>query len=110
YLYVKSATAACPTRSAPIIIQGSYAITFDIIPVCTDNELSLSIGNITGEPNIPFEIRVFRKFTSVIEETIPVVSIPPTGSFLIEYGDPNPARAWIRTPGEYQIQIAQVQS
>ncbi len=114
YLYVKSATAACPTRSAPIIIQGSYAMTFDIVPICADNEVSLSLTNITGEPNIPFEIRVFRKFTNIIEETIPVPEILPTGSFLIRYNDPdaiiNQSRVWLRTPGEYQIQIVQVQS
>jgi gliding motility-associated-like protein len=106
YVYLKSTGASCPTRSVPIVINGTYAINFDFEPVCDGLDLSLSLINITGEPGIPIEIQVFKKFTNVMVESIPVSSIPPTNSYRIEYA----SHPWLQSPGEYQIQIVQVQS
>ena len=106
FIYIKSTGVSCPTRSAPIVIGGAYAIDFELEPICDELELSLALTNITGEPSIPFEIQVFRKFTNVMVESIPVASIPPTQSYLIEYA----SHAWLQSPNEYQIQIVQVQS
>src|SRR5690606_27186101 len=53
-----------------------------------------------------FEIQVYRKFTNILVESIPVASIPPTRSYLIEYA----THVWLQSPNEYQIQIVQVQS
>jgi gliding motility-associated-like protein len=88
------------------VIGGAYAIDFELEPICDELELSLALTNIAGEPSIPFEIQVFRKFTNVMVESIPVASIPPTQSYLIEYA----SHAWLQSPNEYQIQIVQVQS
>ncbi len=106
YVYIRSGGASCPTRTAPIVIQGAYAINFDIEPICSGNELSISITNITGEPGIPIEIHVYKKFTNVMVDNIAVASIPPTRSYFIDYA----THVFLQSPGEYQIQIIQVQS
>ncbi|SKC55761.1 gliding motility-associated C-terminal domain-containing protein [Ohtaekwangia koreensis] len=106
YIFAKGASALCATRQGPFTIDGVYAITFDIVPICNNNEVSISLTNITGEPGIPFEIQVFKKFTNIVLETYPVSSIPVTGSVLLEYAD----HPFLQLPDEYQIQINQVQS
>ncbi|HEX5171392.1 MAG TPA: gliding motility-associated C-terminal domain-containing protein [Cyclobacteriaceae bacterium] len=106
YVYMRSGGVSCATRTAPIVIQGAYAINFDIEPVCTGNELSISITNITGEPGLPIEIQIYKKFTNVQVDNIQVASIPPTNSYLIDYA----THVFLQSPGEYQIQIVQVQS
>ena len=106
YVFAKGASALCATRQGPFTIDGVYALTFDIVPICNDNEVSISLTNITGEPGTPFEIQVFKKFTSTALETTPVASIPITGSVLLEYND----HTFLQLPDEYQIQITQVQS
>jgi gliding motility-associated-like protein len=106
YVYIRSTGISCPTRSAPIAIGGAYAIDFDIEPMCNERDLSISLTNITGEPNIPIEIQIYKRFTNVLVETIPVSSIPPTHSYFIEYA----THPWLQSPGDYQIQIVQVQS
>jgi gliding motility-associated-like protein len=104
FVYMKSNAASCPTRSAAIDINGTQALTFDIQAQCVGTDLSISLINITGEPNLPFEISVFRKFTNVLVETIPVSSIPVTGSVYLDNED----HAFLRTAEEYQIQLVQV--
>jgi gliding motility-associated-like protein len=104
FVYIKSNSAACPTRSAAIDIQGIFAISFDIQPQCTGNKLSIALINIVGEPNVPFEIWVYKKFTNVVLETIPETSIPATGSVFLAYDD----HSFLRISDEYQIQIVQI--
>jgi gliding motility-associated-like protein len=106
YVFAKGASALCATRQGPFTIDGVYALTFDIVPICNDNKVSISLTNITGEPGTPFEIQVFKKFTSTAMENTPVASIPVTNSVLLEYDD----HPFLQLPDEYQIQITQVQS
>ncbi len=106
YVFAKGASALCATRQGPFTIDGVYALTFDIVPICNDNEVSIALTNITGEPGTPFEIQVFKKFTSTAMETTPVASIPVTNSVLLDYDD----HTFLQLPDEYQIQITQVQS
>jgi gliding motility-associated-like protein len=107
YIFAKTTSALCPTRQGPFTIDGVYALSFDILPICNDNEISIALTNITGEkPGVPFEIHIFEKFTSTPMEIIPVPEIPVTGSVTLNYDE----RAFLRLPDEYQIQIQQVQS
>lgn len=106
YVYIRSTGAGCPTRSAPIAINGTYAIDFDIETFCDNRKLSLSLTNITGEPGVPITIDVYKKFTNVKVDAIDVASIPATGSYLIEHA----THPWLQSPGEYQIQVVQLQS
>ena len=105
YVYIRSTGAGCPTRSAPINIGGAFALDFDIVPFCDDRKLSLSLTNITAEPGVPIRIDIYRKFTDILVESIPV-TIPATNSYLLEHA----AHPWLQSPGEYQIQLEQLQS
>jgi gliding motility-associated-like protein len=106
YIFAKTGAALCPTRQGPFTVEGVYALSFDITPICEDNEVSIALTNLTGEPGLPFEILIFRKFTATPLETIPVSQIPVTGSYRLAYDDYD----FLRTTDEYQIQIQQVQS
>jgi gliding motility-associated-like protein len=104
FVYMKSSASVCPTRSAPIEVFGVYAISFEIEPQCDNNELSISLINIVAEPEIPFEIKIFRKFTSELVESIPVVSVPATGSIYLDKTE----HSFLQFSDEYQIQITQI--
>ncbi|HEY9047794.1 MAG TPA: hypothetical protein VIN08_17930, partial [Ohtaekwangia sp.] len=106
FVFAKSSAALCATRQGSFPIDGVYSISFDIVSECANNEVSISLTNLTGEPGTPIEIQVFKKFTNIIMETIPVASIPATSSVLLEYAD----HPFLQLPDEYQIQINQVQS
>jgi gliding motility-associated-like protein len=106
YVYMKSNGSTCTTRSAAVDISGIYALSFDIQPICVGNELSLSLNNLTGEPNSQIDLNVYRKFTNVLVQTIIIPSIPPTGSYLLDYN----AYTFLQNPDEYQLQLSQLTS
>jgi gliding motility-associated-like protein len=106
FVYMKSNSSTCTTRSAAVNIAGIYAVSYDIQPICVNNELSLSLINLTGEPGRPVDINVYRKFTNALVQTITIPSIPPTESYLLDYDD----YSFLRTPDEYQIQLSQSSS
>jgi large repetitive protein len=105
FVYVRSTAGACPTRSAPIKIFGVYDITFDLVPACNNNELSLALVNVTGDSNGPqVQIHVTRKLSSDPPEIINR-QFPANGEIFLDRDE----YAFLRTPGEYDLRIVQVQ-
>ncbi len=106
YVYVKSDNGECPTRSAPIDIFGVYPIRFDVEPDCNENELSIGLINVTGDPNgAPLEIQVFKKLSSDPPEII-YKQFPANGQIYLDHD----LYAFLQTAGEYQIKIVQFQN
>ena len=106
FLYVKSNAAACPTRSAPIDINGVYAIDFDVTTQCAVDKPSLVVNGITGEPGVPITIEVYKKFTNTLVESVTLAEIPVTSSFTFDFD----SYVFMQTPDDYQVRIIQVQS
>lgn len=104
YIYMKSNTAACPTRSAPVNITGPSPVSFNLEPACTGTELSLNLTNMVADATTPVEIRVLRKLTSEAVQTITIPVVPATGNFRLDHDD----YAFLSLPGEYVIQMVQV--
>lgn len=104
YVFAKTATAQCPTRSGPFTINGVYAISFNVQSICVNTEQSLSLVDITGEPGTPYQLVIFRKFTNdiVVNEPFTLGSIP---NYTLDYND----YAFLQSPGEYVIQLSQSQ-
>jgi len=104
YVFAKTTAALCPTRQGAFVIDGVYALTFDVQPVCDGNVVSWSLINITGEPGTPFQLRIFRKFTStaVVDEAFVLGTIPV---YTLDYN----TYLFLQTPGDYVIQLSQVQ-
>jgi len=106
FVYVRSNSAICPTRSAPINIFGVYAINFDLEPDCNNNELSIALVNVTGESGgAPLEIQVSKKFSSDPPEII-YQQFPADGEIYLAYDQ----HTFLKTPGEYRIKIIQFQN
>ena len=105
FVYVKSSSAVCPTRSAPIDIFGVYQITFDIEPNCDNNELSLGLVNITGDPGgAPLEIQISKRLSADAPEIV-YVQFPADGEVYLDRDQ----YAFLRNPGDYRIKIIQFQ-
>ena len=106
FVFVKSGTSACPTRSAPINIFGVYDVSFALAADCNNNELSLALVNVTGQAGgAPIEIHISKKLTSDPPEII-YQQFPADGEIYLEYDQ----YAFLKTPGEYRIQLIQFQS
>lgn len=105
FVYIKSTSGVCPTRSAPIDIFGVYAVTFDIEPNCPDNELSFALVNVTGDADgAPLEIQISKKMSSDPPEIV-YVQFPVSGEIYLD----REQYTFLQTPGEYRIQIIQFQ-
>jgi gliding motility-associated-like protein len=102
YIYTKSSSAECPTRSEALVIQGIYSVDFDILQQCVGKDVSLSLIDITGDPSKNIEIKVFRKFTNIQEASIKI-PFPATGSYLLDKAE----QTFLQLPDEYSIQIVQ---
>lgn len=106
FVYVRSGSAACPTRSAPIDIFGVYDVSFGLEADCNNNELSLALVNITGEVGgAPLEIQISKKLSSAPPEII-YEQFPADGEIYLDYDK----YAFLKTPGEYRVQVIQFQS
>lgn len=106
FVYVKSGTSGCPTRSAPINIFGVYDVSFALEADCNNNELSLALVNVTGQAGgAPLEIQVSRKLSSDPPQII-YQQFPTDGEIYLDYDQ----YAFLRTPGEYSVQVIQFQS
>ena len=106
FAYVKSNGVGCPTRSAPIKIFGVYAINFDLEPDCNNNELSMALVNVTGEPGgAPLEIQISKKLSSDPPEII-YKQFPANGEIYLDRNQYN----FLKTPGDYRIRIIQFQN
>lgn len=106
FVYVRSASGSCPTRSAPINIFGVYDITFDLQPDCNNNELSLALLNVTGDANgAPLEIQVSKALSSDPPEII-YQQFPADGEIYLDHD----LYTFLQTPGEYRLKIIQFQN
>jgi gliding motility-associated-like protein len=103
FVFVESDGAECSIGQGPYEVEGIYAIDFDIVTLCDGTELSLSLMNIQGNPNLGLEIRVFRNFTNLLETSINLGNFPVTRSYRIDRDE----HAFMRSPGEYRFQIVQ---
>ena len=105
YVYAKSNSATCPTRSAPINIFGVYEVTFDLEPTCDNNELSLSLVNVTGDTDgAPLEIQISKRHSADPPEIV-YVQFPLNGEIYLDRDQ----YTFLQTPGDYRIQIIQFQ-
>ena len=98
FLYIKSSTTECPTRSDVISIGGVYAVSdFDVLSNCEN--VNLTLNNLTGQDDTPFTIRVFNnndkffKIDSLTASAIPqsksvsfIYTAPLQHKFLMEEG------------------------
>jgi len=104
YVYIKSASAECATRSSSITINGAAAISFNLNPICQDNKVSLQLTNITGETGTPYELTVRDRLDAVIVDK-PFTVDPLSLSYLLNADD----FPFLQTPGEYKLQLQQIQ-
>lgn len=105
FVYIRSTSGVCPTRSAPINIFGVYAVSFDVEPSCNNNELSLALVNVTGDADgAPLEIQISRKMSSDPPEIV-YVQFPVSREIYLD----REQYTFLQTPGEYRIQIIQFQ-
>ncbi|MEJ1241733.1 gliding motility-associated C-terminal domain-containing protein [Chryseolinea sp. T2] len=108
YLYIKSSTTTCPTRTDAITINGVIALAdFEVLSNC--GNVNLTINNITGQQSEPFVIRVFSnddKFFKI--DSLAASSIPLSSSVTFAYAPP--AHAFLNTPGTYRFVMVQKQT
>lgn len=106
FLFVKSNSAACATQSGPIDILDYHAITFDLEPSCPNNDLSITLTNVTGQQSGPsMEIRIFRKPDINSPYETMFMPFPADGDIFLSNAD----HAFLKDPGEYRIKLVQVQ-
>ncbi len=109
FLYIKSNTTACPTRSDVINIGGVYAVgDFDIISNCEN--INLTLNNITGEQDSPFVIRVFSnddKFFKI--DSLTALAIPQSNSVSFIYNAPL-QHSFLTEQGTYRFVMVQTQT
>jgi len=108
YLYIKSSTTTCPTRTDAIVIQGVIALAdFEVLSNCSN--VNLTMNNITGQQDKPFVIRVFGnddKFFKI--DSLAASSIPLSNSVTFEYAPPR--HTFLNSPGTYRFVMVQTQT
>ena len=109
YIYIKSATTTCPTRTDAITVGGVQAIgSFDVLSNCENP--NLTINNITGQVDAPFVIRVFDnddKFFKI--DSLTSSSIPLSRSVTFVYNPPL-QHSFLVMPGSYRFVMVQTQT
>jgi gliding motility-associated-like protein len=109
FLYIKSNTTECPTRSDVINIGGVYAVgDFDVISNCEN--VNLTLNNITGEQDSPFVIRVFSnndKFFKI--DSLTASAIPQSKSVSFVYNAPL-QHSFLTNQGTYRFVMIQKQT
>jgi gliding motility-associated-like protein len=109
FLYIKSSTTDCPTRSDVIAVGGVFAITdFDIISNCEN--VNLTLNNLTGQEDTPFVIRVFNnndKFFKI--DSLTASAIPLSNSVSFNYTAPLQHK-FLTEQGTYRFVMIQKQT
>ena len=109
YVYIKSNTTTCPTRTDAIFINGVQALAdFDVLPNC--GNVNLTLNNITGQQDASFVIRVFDnndKFFKIDSLSSP--NIPLSNSVTFTYAAPL-QHVFLATPGTYRFVMIQNQT
>jgi hypothetical protein len=111
FIYVKSNSAACPSRSAPIAITGVQAITFDFEYGCdpgTSPDVDkpyLKLVNLVIKQNVPISVTIFKG--GILATPTPINILVPSGSNAVVFDyDTYP---FMQTPGDdYEIIVSQV--
>jgi gliding motility-associated-like protein len=108
YLYIKSSTTTCPTRTDAIMINGVTALAdFEVLSNCSN--VNLTINNIKGQQSQPFVIRVFGnddkffKIDSLVSSTIPL-----SNSVTFTYAPPQ--HTFLNSPATYRFVMVQTQT
>ncbi len=109
YLYFKSNTTTCPTRTDAIMINGVQAVgRFDVLASC-DN-VNLTINNITGQQDAPFVIRVFSNANQFFKiDSLAASSIPISNAVAFVYNPPL-QHSFLNMPGTYRFVMVQNQT
>ena len=109
YLYIKSSTSTCPTRTDAYNIGGFQAIgSFEVLSNCGNP--NLTINNITGQVDAPFVIRVFDnddKFFKI--DSLTSSSIPLSRTVTFVYNPPL-QHSFLVMPGSYRFVMVQKQT
>ncbi|HEY5919111.1 MAG TPA: gliding motility-associated C-terminal domain-containing protein, partial [Chryseolinea sp.] len=109
FLYIKSSTTECPTRSDVISIGGVYAVSdFDVLPNCEN--VNLTLNNLTGQDDTPFTIRVFNnndKFFKI--DSLTASAIPQSKSVSFIYSAPLQHK-FLTEEGTYRFVMIQKQT
>ncbi len=109
YLYFKSSTTTCPTRTDAVSIGGVQAVSdFEVLSSC-DN-VNLTLNNITGQTDAPFVIRVFSnsdKFFKI--DSLTASGIPLSKSVSFVYNPPL-QHSFLANPGTYRFVMIQTQT
>ena len=84
FLYIKSSSTDCPTRTDVIAIEGVYAVSdFEVLSNCEN--VNLTLNNISGQEDTPFVIRVFNnndKFFKIDSLTSSAIPLSNSVSFI----------------------------
>lgn len=108
YVYIKSNTTTCPTRTDAVMINGVKALAdFEVLSNC--GNVNLTLNNITGQQDRPFVIRVFGnddKFFKI--DSLAANSIPLSSSVTFDYAPPR--HTFLATPGTYRFVMVQTQT
>ena len=109
FLYIKSSTTECPTRSDVISIGGVYAVSdFDVLSNCEN--VNLTLNNLTGQEDTPFTIRVFNnndKFFKI--DSLTASAIPQSKSVSFIYTAPLQHK-FLTEEGTYRFVMIQKQT
>ncbi len=117
FVYVKSQTASCPTRSAAIPVNGVNAINFDLVQICENNRVSIILDNLTGATEfglLRYELYVSKKSNPGVLVTpggVPaLISVDPNISDAIRLDYNDPIYSFLTIPNvEYEISLFQFQ-
>jgi gliding motility-associated-like protein len=109
YLYIKSSTTTCPTRTDAIAVGGVQALNdFDVLSSCEN--VNLTINNITGQRDAPFVIRVFNNSDKFLQiDSLSAGGIPLSNSVSFNYVAPL-QHPFLTLPGTYRFVMVQNQT
>jgi gliding motility-associated-like protein len=109
YIYVKSASVPCPTRTQAIDIDGVNALEKFTVTSSCDN-VNLSITNLSGQDNTPFVIRVFRNSDPFFKiDSVSASSVSTPAFFIYDQGPPA-KHDFLIAPDSYRFVMIQTQT
>lgn len=97
YIWLRSGSAACPTRLPALAVGGVYEVNFTSVAsdeVCYGDGGQVVLGNITGAPNIDYTYELFNVTTNTISYPLSLSPVTLNGLAV----------------GSYQIRLIQDQS
>ena len=108
FLYLKSSTTTCPTRTDAITINGVKALAdFEVLSNC--GNVNLTLNNITGQQDAPFVVRVYSnddKFFKIDSLSSPGIPLSNAVSFTYAASQ----HTFLVNPGTYRFVMVQTQT